>query len=171
MINKKILSEIALYNGKVKMPKGFEIEKDILVKDILTSQFYENIDFPFSRTYDKLKTYFVDFMQVEHNIMLIEKEGYGNYYEKNEVSKSQYKVDPVDLKHSADFVLLYGVEIDSDSCTININYDDNRRKNRTWLITLKTDSFVMFPADCRFYIENSKNTHLNFIQTITFNYL
>ena len=35
MINKKILSEIALYNGKVKMPKGFEIEKDILVKDIL----------------------------------------------------------------------------------------------------------------------------------------
>jgi len=34
MIEKKILSEISIYFGQVKMPKGFEIEKDELVKNI-----------------------------------------------------------------------------------------------------------------------------------------
>jgi|TARA_R100001079_G_scaffold5365_3_gene3298 hypothetical protein len=171
MIKKKTLSEISLYTGTVKMPEGFAIEKDRLVKDILMYQFYDNVDYPFSRTYDRLQTYFREFMQVEQNITLIEKSGYGNFYERNETSKPQCKVDPVDLRESPDFVLLYGVEIDSDSCKIHINYDDNRRKNRTWSVPLKTDDFIMFPADKRYYVENRKNTHLNFIQTITFTYV
>ena len=55
MIKKKTLSEIALYTGTVKMPEGFAIEKDRLVKDILMYQFYDNVDYPFSRTYDRLQ--------------------------------------------------------------------------------------------------------------------
>jgi hypothetical protein len=39
MINKKTLSETALYYGEVKMPEGFEIEKDELVKNIFLSKY------------------------------------------------------------------------------------------------------------------------------------
>ena len=36
-MNKKILSEQALIYGNVSMPKGFEINRDQLTKDILYS--------------------------------------------------------------------------------------------------------------------------------------
>jgi len=171
MINKKILSEISLYYGVVKMPKGFEIEKDELIKNIFLSKYYENIDYPFSTSFDKLKTYICDFMKVEHNLNLVPKKIYGNFYEKNEISEPKLEIDPVDLKNSPDFVLLYGVEIDNKTCEIVINYDDNRRKRRSWNINLENDKFIMFPASQLYYIKNVKNSYLNFIQTITFEYI
>ena len=171
MINKKILSEISLYYGVVKMPKGFEIEKDELIKNIFLSKYYENIEYPFSISFDKLKTYISDFMGVEHKLNLIPKKIYGNFYEKNEISEPKLEIDPVDLKNSPDFVLLYGVEIDNKTCEIVINYDDNRRKGRSWNINLENDKFIMFPASQSYYIKNVKNSYLNFIQTITFEYI
>ena len=54
MINKKILSEISLFSGEIKMPKGFEIEREELVKNIFLSQYYENLQYPFSITFDKI---------------------------------------------------------------------------------------------------------------------
>jgi len=171
MINKKILSEIALYQGFVKMPEGFEIEKEILVKNILLSQYYEDINYPFSITWDKLKTYITDFIKVEHGLNLIPKKSYGNFYEKNETSKPKLEIDPVDLKNSSDFVLLYGVEVDPKTCEIVIYYDDNRRKGRSYNVFLENNMFIIFPSSQLYYIKNHKNSYLNFIQTITFTYI
>ena len=106
MIEKKILSEISIYFGQIKMPKGFEIEEDELVKNITLSSYYENLNYPFSITWDKLKTYVTDFMRIEHNLNLVPKKSFGNFYEKNEISCPKLEVNPVDLKNSADFVSL-----------------------------------------------------------------
>lgn len=171
MIRKKILSETALYFGSVKMPKEFEIEREKLVQDIMLSSYYEDINFPFSKTFDKLRTFVTDFMRVEYNLDLISKKFYGNFYEKNEISKPILEINPMDLRNSPDFVLLYGVEIEPKTCEIIINYDDNRRKGKTFNVNLENNKFVMFPASQNFYIKNNKNSYLNFIQTITFEYL
>ena len=64
-------------------------------------------------------------MKLEHNINLVNKNAFGNFYEKNERSKLCLDVNPVDLKNSPDFVLLYGVEIDPSTCKVEIYYDDN----------------------------------------------
>ena len=137
MIQKNILSETSIYFGKVKMPKGFEIEEDELVKNIILSSYYENVEYPFSRTWDKLKTYVLDFLRIEHNLNLINKKTFGNFYEKNEISQPKLEIDPIDLKNSPDFVFLYGVEIDPKTCEIIIHYDNNRRKGKTWKIFLE----------------------------------
>jgi len=171
MINKKVLSEIALYGGTVKMPEGFEIEKEELTKNIFLSQYYENFEYPFSITFDKLKNFITDFIKVEHKLNLVPKKIYGNFYEKNEFSKPRLEIDPVDLRNSCDFVFLYGVEIDSKTCEVIVYYDDNRRKGRSWNINLKTNEFVMFPSSQLFYIKNNNNSHLNFVQTIHFEYI
>ena len=171
MINKKVLSEIALYCGTVKMPEGFEIEKEELTKNIFLSQYYENFEYHFSITFDKLKNFITDFIKVEHNLNLVPKKIYGNFYEKNEISKPKLEVDPVDLRNSCDFVFLYGAEIDSETCEVVVYYDDNRRKGRSWNINLKTNEFVMFPSSQLFYIKNNNNSHLNFVQTIHFEYI
>lgn len=171
MINKKVLSEISLYSGKINMPKGFEIEEDELVKNIMLSSYYENLNYPFSKTWDKLKTYITDFIRIEHNLNLVSKKTFGNFYEKNEISCPKFEVDPINLKNSPDFVFLYGVEIDPKTCEIIIYYDDNRRKGNTWKIFLEKNMFIMFPSSLLYYVKNDKNSYLNFIQTITFEYI
>ena len=171
IIKKTTLSEIALYQGIIKIPEGFQIEKDVLIKNILLSQYYENIEYPFSITFDKLKTYITDFMKVEYGLNLIIKKINGNFYEKNEISKPKLETNPVDLKNSPDFILLYGVEIDPRTCEIVIYYDSNRRKGRSYNIFLEKDMFIMFPASQLYYIKNNKNSYLNFIQNIAFDYI
>jgi len=171
MINKKVLSEIAIYHGKIKMPKGFEIEKDELVKNILLSKYYENVNYPFSIAWDKLKTFIIDFMTTEYDMSLTPHVNYGNFYEKGETSKPKLEINLMDLKNSHDFVLLYGVEIDPDTCKIIINYDDNKRKGKRFEYNLNNDYFIMFPTSLLYYVENNKNSYLNFIQTIIFDKL
>ena len=39
------------------MPKEFEIERENLVKDIMLTSYYENLDFPYSNTFEKLRTF------------------------------------------------------------------------------------------------------------------
>jgi hypothetical protein len=171
MIQKKLLSEISFYYGKIKMPEGFEIDKGELVKDITLSTLYEDVNFPFSKNFDKLKTYITDFLYLEHKLNLIYKKTYGKYYEKNEISPPKLEIDPVDLRNSSDFILLYGVEIDPKTCEIIIYYDDNRRKGRSWTINLENNEFILFPSTQLYYINNKKNSYLNFIQTVFFDYI
>ena len=52
-----------------------------------------------------------------------------------------------------------------------IYYDDNRRKDKVFNFLLENDKFIMFPASQSYYIKNNKNSYLNFIQTITFDYI
>ena len=47
------------------MPKGFEIDRDKLQKDILKSQI-NNKEFPYSREWDKLNTYLREHINVEY---------------------------------------------------------------------------------------------------------
>ena len=83
-MNKKLLSEIAFYYGTVKMPKGFEIRKDVLVKNVSLSQLYIDVNHDFNREFDKLRTYICDYMRVDHGYDLVLKDNWGNYFERNE---------------------------------------------------------------------------------------
>ena len=167
-MNKNTLSEIALYYGDIAMPKGFEIDRDKLSGDILQSNL-QDCEFPFSRTWDMLNTYMRDHFNVEHGRSLVNKTTWGNIYKPNEVSIPLLNIDPVNLKNSPDYTLLYGVKV--KNCSIRVYFDDNRRKGRSWDIELKDNMFIMFPSTCMYYITNRQRDSLNFIQTITYEYI
>jgi len=166
-MKKKVLTEQSLYYGDVSMPKGFEINQDKLSNDILQSTF-TNTKFPFSKTWDMLNTYVRDHIGLEYNINLINKSSWGVIYKPNQTSIPLLDVDPVNLIHSPDFTLLYGVKV--DKCFVKIFYDDNRRKGRSWEIQLKNNMFIMFPSNNMYYISNKQKDSLNFVQTITYEY-
>lgn len=166
-MKKKVLTEQSLYYGDVSMPKNFEINQDKLSNDILQSTF-TNTKFPFSKTWDMLNTYVRDHIGLEYNINLINKSSWGVIYKPNQTSIPLLDVDPVNLIHSPDFTLLYGVKV--DNCFVKIFYDDNRRKGRSWEIQLKNNMFIMFPSNNMYYISNKQKDSLNFVQTITYEY-
>ena len=167
-MQKKVLTEQSLYFGNVNMPKNWEIDRNELSGYILQSNI-RNSEFLFSRTWDKLNTYIRDFIKVKHDISLVNKDTFGNIYKPGETSQPFINVDPVDLRNSPDFTLLYGVKV--KDCNVRIHYEDNRRKGRSWDIELKDNMFIMFPSTNMYYISNNQKNSLNFIQTITYEYI
>ena len=167
-MQKKVLSEIALYYGDVAMPKGFEIDRNKLQQDTLKSQI-NNKEFPYSREWDKLNTYLRAHINVEYGFNLINKETWGNVYKPKEISIPLLNIDPVDLRNSPDYTLLYGVNV--KDCSVRIHYDDNRRAGRSWDIPLTNNRFILFPSTQMYYITNNQKDSLNSILTITHEFI
>jgi hypothetical protein len=167
-MQKKVLTEQSLFYGDIDMPKGFEIDQEKLTNDILQSTFNTK-EFPFSRTWDMLNTYMRDFIGLDYGINLVNKSTWGNIYKPNETTIPLLNIDPVDLQNSPDFTLLYGVKV--KDCNVRIHYEDNRRKGRSWDIELKNNMFIMFPSTNMYYLTNNQKDSLNFVQTITYEYI
>jgi len=167
-MEKKVLSEIAVYYGDVSMPKDWQIDPIELAHQILQYQIH-NQKFPPSRTWDKLNAYISEHIRLEYNIQLINKKTWGNIYSPHETTTPLLDVDPVDLRSSPDYTLLYGVKV--DNCLVKICYDDNRRKGGTWTIPLSNNKFIMFPSTNMYYITNDQKDSLNFVQTITYEFI
>ena len=167
-MQKKVLSEQALYYGDVAMPKYWEIDRNELAHHILHSNLTDEA-FSFSKTFDKLNTYIKDHINLKYDFQLVNKETWGNIYKPQEISIPLLNIDPVDLRNSPDYNLLYGVKV--DGCKVRIHYDDNRRKGRSWDIELKNNMFIMFPSTNMYYLTNTQKNSLNFVQTITYEYM
>jgi len=167
-MQKKVLTEQALYFGDIAMPKDWDIDRDKLSGDILQSQI-KNKEFPFSRTWDMLNTYMRDHISLEYGFSLINKNTWGSIYKPTETSIIQQQIDPVDLRNSPDFVMLYGVRV--KNCMIKIYFDDNRRAGRSWDILLENNKFIMFPSTNMYHVINNQKDSLNFVQTITYEYI
>jgi len=167
-MQKKVLTEQSLFYGDIDMPKGFEIDQEKLTNDILQSTFNTK-KFPFSRTWDMLNTYMRDFIGLDYGINLVNKSTWGNIYKPAETTIPLLNIDPVDLRNSPDFTMLYGVKV--KDCFVRIHYEDNRRKGRSWDIELKNNMFIMFPSTNMYYLTNNQKDSLNFVQTITYEYI
>tara|TARA_B110000263_G_scaffold217622_1_gene203801 strand:- start:11 stop:514 length:504 start_codon:yes stop_codon:yes gene_type:complete len=167
-MQRQVLTEQSLFYGDIDMPKGFEIDQEKLTNDILQSTFNSK-EFPFSKTWDMLNTYMRDFIGLEHGINLVNKSTWGNIYKPNETTIPLLNIDPVDLRNSPDFTMLYGVKV--KDCFVRIHYEDNRRKGRSWDIELKNNMFIMFPSTNMYYLTNNQKDSLNFVQTITYEYI
>ena len=167
-MQRKVLTEQSLFYGDISMPKGFEIDQEKLTNDILQSTFNSK-EFPFSRTWDMLNTYMRDFIGLDYGINLVNKSTWGNIYKPAETTIPLLNIDPVDLRNSPDFTMLYGVKV--KDCFVRIHYEDNRRKGRSWDIELKNNMFIMFPSTNMYYLTNNQKDSLNFVQTITYEYI
>jgi hypothetical protein len=164
-MDKKILSEQALYYGDLKMPQGFEINSFKLCEDIFKHIYFRE-EFSFSREWEKLNNYIKDFFYLKHKINLVNKESKGSIYYPNQTSQPIHDVDPVDLRNSPDFTMLYGVH--TKNCYVKFYYEDNRKKGRDWTIELKQNKYIIFPSTNKYIIINHQKQLLNFIQTITY---
>lgn len=167
-MQKKVLSEQSLYYGNVDMPKGWDIDREALVNDALLAKIKKQ-NFPFSKNWDRLNLYIKEHIGLNYEVNLVYKNNWCSYYKPEEITKPFTNVDAVDLRNSADFTCLYGVKV--KDCDVTILFDDNRRKGRSWTIPLEDNKFVMFPSTNLYYITNKQKESLNFVKTITYEYI
>ena len=167
-MQKKVLSEQALYYGDVEMPKGWDIDREALISDALIAK-TKNQNFPFSKNFDKLNLYITDHIRVNYDVGLIYKKNWCHYYKPDETTEPLNNVDAVDLRNSADFTCLYGVKV--KDCDVTILFDDNRRKGRSWHIPINNNYFFMFPSTQRYYITKNTSDEMNVLLTINYEYI
>tara|TARA_Y100000114_G_C11757654_1_gene327788 strand:+ start:128 stop:682 length:555 start_codon:yes stop_codon:yes gene_type:complete len=184
MINKKVLSEIAIYKGEVKMPKFFDINRSELKADILNSFItkktlsqdnlnYAVLDYeiPFSKSFDMLQKYVTEYFKLEHKQSLIHYKSFGNILAPNEQSFSRRLVDESSLKNSPDYTMIYGVDIEPDSASIVIEYNNNRRVGQKEFISISNNFFIMFPSNQRYFITSNNSKENNIFLTTSFEYI
>jgi|TARA_R100001530_G_scaffold64376_2_gene46254 hypothetical protein len=180
-MNQIILSHIDVTFDLVK---GINIDRNKIKQDILDSvahqrrlndnsviPAYHDYAVPFSIPLQWFHDYVRDHFQTEFKKTLILIKTWGNIYANHESSLNRLQVDPVDLRHSPDYVIVYGIDIVDENCELVIEYDDNRRKNRTKHIPLKNNKFVIFPSTQRYYITQNKEKKLNVILTTVCEYV
>jgi len=183
-MHKKVLTEVDLYTGEIAMPKGFEINRNKIKNDIVKSFVTENrinnnskaysykyYKVPYSQPLQWMQDYIRDHWRAEYNFTLVPKNMHGKVLSPKEQSVLMHSVDPVDLRNSPDYTLIYVVDVEPNSCECIIEYDDNRRKNRTWHLPLKNNHFIMFPAKQRFMITENTSDKLNTILVINYEYI
>jgi|TARA_R100001143_G_scaffold50657_1_gene45643 hypothetical protein len=179
-MQKKVLSEIDLYIDTVKIVK---IDRKKIKNDIVNSfafdkrlsknnkdYSYQDFEVPQSKTLEWLRDYIRDHFNSDYYKTLIIKKEWGNIYNPYESSVTRHQVEPLLLKTSPDYTCLYGVEVAKDSCELVIEYDDNRRKNRTWHIPLQDNQFIIFPSTQRYFISQNKSKQMNIFLTMTYEY-
>jgi hypothetical protein len=179
-MQKKVLSEIDLYIDTVKIVK---IDRKKIKNDIVNSfafdkrlsknnkdYSYQDFEVPQSKTLQWLRDYIRDHFNSDYYKTLIGKKEWGNIYNPHESSVTRHQVEPLLLKTSPDYTCLYGVEVAKDSCELVIEYDDNRRKNRTWHIPLQDNQFIIFPSTQRYFISQNKSKQMNIFLTMTYEY-
>lgn len=167
-MKKKVLTEQALYYGMVEVPEGYEVNPLEMCQNILSS-FYTNNDSSYCKSWGQLNTYLCENFNLRYGLQLVNKETWGNVFYPNEKFSTLSNVDPIDLKNSPDFTCLYG--INTEDCIVEIFYNDNRRAGRSWEITLKPNMYLIFPSTNAYTIHNNQRTRLNFVQTITYEYI
>ena len=183
-MHKKVLTEVDLYTGEIAMPKGFEIDRNKIKNDILKSfviedrinnnpktYSYKNYKVPFSQPLQWMQDYMRDHWKVEYGFTLVPKDMHGKILHPKEKSVLMHSVDPVDLRNSPDYTFIYAVDVEPNSCECIIEYDDNRRKNRTWHLPVKNNHFIMFPATQRYMITENTSKKLNTILVINYDYV
>ena len=177
-MQKKVLSQIDIYADDVKV---INIDRQQLKNDIIQNYIkknrmsnnpldysYKDYKIPFSKTLQWFKDYIIDHFRADHDQFLILKKEWGNIYESKEMSVCRNQIDPNNLKYSADYTLIYGVDVEDNSCKLVIEYDDNRRKGRTWHLPLKNNRFIIFPATQKYFISPNKAKKLNTFLTLTY---
>ena len=177
-MQKKVLSEIDLYIDDVHVIK---IDRAQIKNDILSSfasekrlsknkkdYSYQDFKIPPSKPIQWLHDYIRDHFKLDYHRTLIPNKTWGNIYDQHESSYTRHQVEPLLLKDSPDYTCVYGIEVAKDSCELVIEYDDNRRKNRTWHIPLKDNQFIIFPSTQRYFISNNKFKSLNIFLTMTY---
>jgi len=167
-MKKNTLSELAVYDGNLDLPKGLDFNPESLRADIL--DYHTSLDKPFaySKNLDILDKYIQDYFNLQYKRFLIRREVSGFIIGKGEQTENMFEADPMNLKDATDFVLLYGVKIKKDSCNVILEYDDNRLKNRWYNKEFHENSYMIFPSTTVYRIAKNESSLTNYILKITY---
>ena len=139
-MHKKVLSEIDLYFGMVDMPKYFEINREELKSNLLSSVLKDKYSFNF-----------------------------GSIFNEKESSITKNLVNEHNLSSSPDYTCIYGIELEKKSQQLIIEYPNKRLKENFFSIELKNNEYIIFPSTLKYFFTRNTSNQTNTFLTIAYN--
>jgi len=168
-VDKEILSELAIYQGYVDMPKDWDIDPSEFIVGTLNEDIFGK-KFPYCRTFERLNNYIKEYIYLKDRKKIVNEKTWGTIYQPQQASSPLLEANPNNFRDAPDGVLLYGTKITKRSCSVVIHYDNNKHKNLTKTVALEKNKFILFPSTLPYYITPNKSSDINFVQTITYKY-
>ena len=176
-MHKKVLSEIDTYLGTVDMPKYFEINRDELKSNLLSSviedKCFKNsfvISNPFDyemlngKAFTMLNTYLIENFKLKHGVNLVNDFNFGNIFKEKESSISKDLIDKQKLIESPDYTCIYAIDVERYSQQLIIEYPNKRLKENFFQVELKNNEYIIFPSTLKYFFtrntSNKTNTYL-----------
>ena len=158
MHKKVLVEEKCIYYGKVKMPKGFEIDHQSMIVNITGSNVYD-LPFPTTHIFSELNTYIIENIYLNFKIIMSNAKTWGDII--YPTKKPKIIIPSNDIKH--DLILIYGVKVKPRSTHIKIYFNDE-----PLIFEIKEGEFVMFPSNIMYSFTENTSNKFNFIQTILY---
>ena len=181
----KVLSQLDTYTTQVGPDDGVVIHTDELKYQIYDSYIlkrflnkeHEDYIVKHCKAMDWLYNYIKDhfnrafYEQSKWSRGLIPTSRFANLYLPQTSSLSRCHVNPVDIKNSSDYTAIYAVDVGKYSSKIRIEYDDNRRKGRTWEWPVESNRLWIFPSILKYSITKNTSSQINIFFTENYYYL
>ena len=179
-MNKKILSEVDMYEGSIVLPKNHEIDRYKIKSDILQSKLenktvssnpyhFAHCDYSIetSNPLNLVRLTVPEKIFVYHKLLTEPRLSFGNVFEPKQQSFFRSMVDPTNIKESPDYVMIYGVDVDKNASVV-LEIKDRRGVNRLSVYPISNNHFIMFPAYLRFFINENQSFQTNIFLTTTY---
>lgn len=119
---------------------------------------YEDYKVEYCKPSTWVEDYVRDHYRVQFNTSLAPLAKWGNCYHHGEQSVSR-------RFPRADMTWIYGVEVNKDSSSLVIEYNEGPVKDKLWWIPLETNKVIVFPSHLKYFISKNKSAEPNFFLT------
>ena len=181
-MNKKVLSEIDLYFGTVDMPKYFEINRNELKSNLLSSviedKCFKNscvVSNPFDyemlngKAFTMLNTYIIENFFLKNKYNIINSFNFGNIFKEKESSINKNLVNEHNLSSSPDYTCIYGIDVEKYSQLLIIEYPNKRLRENFFQIELKNNEYIIFPSTLKYFFTRNTSDKTNTYLTTAYN--
>ena len=179
-MNKKILSEIDIYEGSIILPKNHEIDRFKIKSDILQSKLenktisqnpfayaYSDYSIETSQPLNLIRNTIAEKTRAYHEMGIEPRLSFGNVYEPKQQSFFRNMIDPVNIKESPDYIMIYGVDVDKNTSVV-LESKDKRGVNQLSVYPIINNHYVMFPAYLKFFINENDSFQTNVLLSTTY---
>lgn len=171
-MEKKVLSEIDIYSGEIKIPLDYKINRKEIFSSILYNCFIKLNKFNFDNTFKVdgsqplgwYNDYIVDHVFLNYNFRIETVNQYGILL---------YPGDSLSLRNEnnfnsvVDYTALYGIEVPKNSSKFILNFK-KRNMSKTHVEEIYDNKFIIFPSTEDYYL--TKNNSSSLICCLVSNY-
>ena len=179
-MNKKTLLEIALFEGEITLPKNHQVDRYKIKSDILQSKLdnktvssnpyafaFSDYSIETSAPLNLIRSTIAEKLNVYHQISIESRLSFGNVFDPKQQSFFRNMIDPVNIKESPDYVMIYGVDVDKNASVV-IETKDKRGIDQLSVYPIANNHFVLFPAYLRFFMNENDSSQTNIFLTTTY---
>jgi hypothetical protein len=163
-MEKKVLSEIDIYSGEIKIPLDFKIDRKEIFSSILYNCFIEKNNFNYNNTFKVdgsqplswFHDYIIEFSYLKHNLQLETVNHYGLILYPGEINDIKNENN---LNINSDYTVIYGINSPKNSTKFILNYND-KNKFKTYNEDIYDNKFIIFPSTQNYFLTKNNNKDL-----------